>query len=158
MGARTQARHVDGRHVHRFVEAVAAGLIVAGLLGAHQIHRTVGDDAIEPRAEIRARLEAAELSIRAKEAFLDHIFGILLIASHPERQPEHTPAVPLDEGAKRIVVALAGTGQDGCSFGRVHLPRLDGASDRGLALFRAHERGQRPEGKGHTIGHIREVE
>src|SRR5256885_1095695 len=82
----------------------------------HQIDRAVRRDAVQPRAEIGARLEPAELSIRAEKAFLDHIFGILLIAGHPERQPENTPAVPLDERAKRLAVALAGTGQDGCSL------------------------------------------
>jgi hypothetical protein len=56
--------------------------------------------------------------------------------------------VPLDEGAKRIVVALAGTGQDGCSFGRVHLNRLDGGLPSGLALFQA-------EGKG--VSHVADV-
>ena len=97
-----------------------------GLLGAHQIHRAVRDDPIEPRPEVRARLEPVELTIRFEKALLDHIFGILLIPGHPEGQPEHTPAVPFDEGAKRLTVALAGTGQDGCRLGRVHLIHLDG--------------------------------
>jgi hypothetical protein len=34
--------------------------------------------------------------------------------------------VPLDKFAERLAVALAGTGQDGCCFGRVHLIHLDG--------------------------------
>jgi hypothetical protein len=31
-----------------------------------------------------------------------------------------------DERAKRVAVTLAGTSQDGCCLGRVHLSRLDG--------------------------------
>ena len=45
--------------------AVAANLIVAGLLGAHQIHRAVRHDPVQPRAEIRARFEASDLAVRA---------------------------------------------------------------------------------------------
>ena len=41
-------------------------------------------------------------------------------------QPEDAPAVPFDQRSKRLVVALAGTGQDGCRLGRVHLIHLDG--------------------------------
>ena len=54
------------------------------------------------------------------------ILGILFVSRHPERQPEDAAAVPLDERAERLAVALAGTGQDGCCLGRVHLPSLDG--------------------------------
>ena len=126
-------RHVRRRQLHGLVEAVAADLVVPRLLRPHQIHRAVGDDAIQPGAEVRPRLEPPQLPIGAKKAFLDHIFRILFVAGHPVGQPEDTPAVPLDERSERLAVALAGTGQDGCCFGRVHLSRLDGASLSWLA-------------------------
>src|SRR6185295_13285206 len=126
-------RQVGRRQLHRLVEAVAANLVVPRLLRSHQIHRAVRDDAVQPGAEVRARLEASELPIRAKKAFLDHIFRILFVAGHPVGQPEDTPAVPLDERSERLAVTLAGTIQDGCCFGRVHLPRLDAAAEARLA-------------------------
>jgi len=107
-------------HIGRRFQRFASRLIVACLFRAHQIHRAVRDNPLQPGAEVRARLEAAELSIRAKKTLLNHVFGILFISRHPEGQPEHSPAVPLYERAKRVAVTLAGTGQDSCSFGRVH--------------------------------------
>ena len=114
------------RQLGRVVEALAARHVVPRLLRAHQIHRAVRDDAIQPGAEIRSRLEPAQLLDTREESFLHHIFGILLVPGHPERQPKDAPAVALDERAKRVAVTLAGTGQDGCCFGRVHLIHLDG--------------------------------
>jgi hypothetical protein len=84
---------------------------VPGLFGAHQIHRAVGDDAIEPGAEIRARFEPSELPVGAKKALLHDILCILFIAGHPERQSKDGPAVALDERPKRLAVALARTVQ-----------------------------------------------
>src|SRR5262249_25080461 len=56
-----------------------------------------------------------------------------------------TLAVPFDQGAKRIAVALTGTGQDRCCLARVHLLRLDGVGGSWLAeevRFRRHPRSQ----------------
>src|SRR5438094_10441886 len=75
-----RARRPGSRHLHRRVEAVAARLIVARLFHSHHVHRTVRDDAIEPGAEIGARLEASELLVGAKETLLHHVFGILLVS------------------------------------------------------------------------------
>src|SRR2546425_611269 len=89
-------------------------------------YRTERRDAVQPRAEVRPRLEPSQLPIRPKEALLNHIFRILLVADHPERQPKHAPAVLFHQDAEGLAVALAGTSQDGCCFARVHLIHLDG--------------------------------
>src|SRR5436190_8289374 len=120
---RLRIRHLGRGKLRRCLQRLAADLIVPGLAGTHQIHRAVRRDPVEPRAEVRARLEPAKLAVRPQKALLDHIFGILLIARHPERQPEDTPAVPLDKCAKGVAVALAGPRQDGSHFGRVHHPQ-----------------------------------
>jgi hypothetical protein len=78
---------------------------------------------MKPRMTARL-IEAAEMPIRAEEALLNHVFGILFVAGHSEYQPEGIPAVPLHERAKRVVVALAGSGQDGRCFARSHLTSL----------------------------------
>src|SRR5262249_60204644 len=78
----------------RDVQAFAARLIVPRLLRAHHVHRAVGRDPIQPGAEVRPRLEAAQLPIRAEETHLEHILAILLVAGYPLVQSEPQPAVP----------------------------------------------------------------
>ena len=117
--------------------ALAACDVVAGLLRAHQIHRAVGDNAIQPGAEVRARFEASELLVGANERFLNNILSILFVACHPKCEPKDASAVTLHERTKRIAVALAGTGQDGCCFGGVHLNSLDGQRRSGVSRLNA---------------------
>jgi hypothetical protein len=61
-----------------------------------------------------------ELPVGPKKCILHHVFRILLVAGHPERESKRTAAVPLDERAERLAVALARTGQDGCRLGHIH--------------------------------------
>jgi hypothetical protein len=66
-------------------------------------------------------LESSELPVSADEAFLNHVFGVLLVAGHSERQPVRITTVAFHERAKRVAVALAGSSQGGCRFAGVHL-------------------------------------
>src|SRR4051812_20785713 len=43
----------DAGHLDHLVEVLASRLVVPGLFRAHQIHRAVRDDPVEPRAEVR---------------------------------------------------------------------------------------------------------
>ena len=112
----------------RLLERLRPRVLLPRLPGANHVHRAVGDDAIEPGAEVGARLEAAKVAVRLDEAFLDDVFGVLFVAGHPERQPERGAAVALHELAEGLAVALAGAGKDGRYFARGHLDGLDGLS------------------------------
>ncbi len=67
-----------------------------------------------------ARLEAAELAIGADEAFLHHVFRVLLVAGHPEGELKRPAAVAFDERLEGLAVALSGPGKHGGGVGRVH--------------------------------------
>jgi len=119
-GQSLRVGRVDGRQLTRGVEALAAGLIVSSLPRAHQVDRAIRRDPVEPCRKLRPRLEPAQLFVRPQKTLLDHVFGILFVARHPIRESKHAAAVALYERAKRFVVALAGSGQDGCRLRRVH--------------------------------------
>ena len=109
------------RERHDDFETVSPRLIVARLPSPHHVYRAVGDDPVEPGAEIGPRFESPQLPIGAEKALLDHVFCVLLVAGHAERQPEDGPAMAFDQYTERVAIALAGAGQDGRSLSRVHL-------------------------------------
>ena len=63
---------------------------------------------MQPRAEVGARLEAAELPVRLQEGVLHHVIGVLRIARHPVREPVDSPAVTVDQGPEGVAVTVAG--------------------------------------------------
>ena len=67
-----------------------------------------------------ARFKTAELSVGADEAFLNDVFGVLLVAGYPEGELEGAPAMAFDECAEGLAVALSGPGEDSGDVGRVH--------------------------------------
>ena len=82
------------------------------LARADQVQRAVRRDAIDPRAERRAAVEAIDLLPGAQEGLLHHVLGVLFIASHTKSETEDGPAVALHKHTKGLSVALA------CLFGR----------------------------------------
>ena len=76
------------------------------LPSANQVDRAVHRDPVEPRAEVRPRLEPAKLPVRLQEGFLHDVLGVLGTAGHPVRQPVHGPAVALDESLEGFAVAI----------------------------------------------------
>lgn len=72
---------------------------------AAQVVRAIDGDAVEPGAEVGARLEASQVAVGAQERFLHHFLRVVFVARHTKRQPENGGAVPLDKRAKRVAVA-----------------------------------------------------
>jgi hypothetical protein len=95
------------------------------MAGPQQIHRAVDDDAVEPGAEVRPRLEPANLPEGANETLLDDVLGVPFLARQSEGEGKRLPCMELDERTKGISVALTRTRQDGCSFAGLHLRSLD---------------------------------
>ena len=110
----------------RLFERLRPGVLLPRLPAANRVDRAIGDDAIEPRAEVRACLEAAQVAVRLDQTVLNDVFGVLFVAGHPECQPERGPAMALDELAKGLAVALPGAGENGRNVARGHLVELDG--------------------------------
>jgi hypothetical protein len=54
---------------------------------------------------VRPLLELLKPPIRLQEGLLHHVLRIVLVARHSIGQPEHLPAVPLDEGLEGAFVA-----------------------------------------------------
>jgi len=84
------------------------------------VHGTIDDNAIEPRAEVGARLESPDLAVGAQKALLHDVLGVLLVAGHPQGQDERTVAVLLHQRTKRVIVASTGAGEDGGRVAGVH--------------------------------------
>jgi len=106
------AGHFHQRAVERFqIRRVMSCLLVPA--PANHIDRAVDRDPVQPRAEVRARLEAAQLPVRLEECLLDHVLGVLGIAGHPMGQPVDRPAVAIDQASEGLAVAAAGEGDGG---------------------------------------------
>ena len=73
----------------------------------NQVDRAVHGDAVQPGAEVRPRLEAAQLLVGLQERLLHHVLGVRGAAGHPVRQPVDSAAVALDERPKRLAVSVA---------------------------------------------------
>lgn len=100
------------------------------LTRAHRVDGAVRGDAIQPRPEIGFRLKVTELTEGAKEAFLDDVFGVLLVAGHAERELEDPVAVLLHQRGEGVFVALSGFHQHGHRAADVHSRKLDGGHPR----------------------------
>ena len=68
---------------------------------------------MEPRAEIRPRLEAPQLPVRLEEGFLHDVLGILGIAGHAVRQPVDGAAVAVHECSESVAISVAREGDGG---------------------------------------------
>jgi hypothetical protein len=62
---------------------------------------------VQPRAEVRPRLESLQLLVRPQEGLLDDILGIVRVAGHPVRDPKDSPAMALDECPKGFAISVA---------------------------------------------------
>ena len=107
-----------------------------GLLGhfalrprAQQIHGAVGGNAMQPRPEVRPRLEPVQLPIGPEERLLHDVFGVLDPSRDAVRHAEHGAAVPLHQFPEGVVIARADAG-DGLGIDLQHPFRLD-AEGRG---------------------------
>ena len=49
------------------------------------VDERVGEDAVQPRAQVRARSELMESDVRPGEGVLDQVLGVARVAGHPER-------------------------------------------------------------------------
>jgi len=104
----------------RFVEGFSHG-VEAMASCAHHVHRAVGRDAVQPRAEVGSSLKPAELAIRPEKAFLHDILGILFVSHHAEGELKHLPAVLLDECPEGLFVPLTRPYERGRPVAGVHL-------------------------------------
>jgi len=89
--------------------------------GAHHVHRAIGCDAIQPRAEIGSGLKAAELAKGAEKTFLHNIFGILFVSRHAEGELKHSAAVLLDQRPERFFISPTRPNERGRPVAGVHL-------------------------------------
>jgi hypothetical protein len=105
---------------YRFVEGFSLRLEAMASC-AHHVDRTVGRDAVQPRAEVCACLKPAELAICTKKAFLHNILGILFVSHHAEGELKHLPAVLLDECPEGVFVSLTRPNERGRPVAGVHL-------------------------------------
>ena len=111
--------------------------------GAQQVDGAVRGNAVQPRPDVRARLEPVELPIGPEERLLDHVLGIFRPPGDAEGDAEHGPAVPLHELPERVVIAGANAGDDqGVAF--LHPWRLDGAARGAVSRPGARGRLERP--------------
>ena len=75
---------------------------------ANQVDRAVHRDPVQPGAEVRPRLEPAQLLVGLQKRLLDDVLGVLRVAGHPVRQPIDSAAVALHERPKSFAISVAG--------------------------------------------------
>jgi hypothetical protein len=63
---------------------------------------------MQPRTEIRSRLETAQLSIGFQEGLLNHVFGVLRRTCQTVSEPVDSAAVALNERPESIAIPVAG--------------------------------------------------
>jgi hypothetical protein len=74
----------------------------------NQIDRTVHGNPVEPRAEVRTRLEPSELLVSLEKRFLHDIFCVLRVAGHSMREPVDSAPVALHERTESLTISVAG--------------------------------------------------
>ncbi len=92
----------DERLVRQLFVAVAASLPSGR-------RRTVGDDPVQPRAELCIAAETIEASVGPQVGVLHHISSILLIARETERQPERIAMSPVHHLVERLALTRHGS-------------------------------------------------
>ena len=85
-----------------------------------QVDRAVRGDAVQPRPQARAGLEARQLRVGLQEGLLHHVLGVLLVAGQAVGDAEDSSTVPLDERAECVAVPGPRLGQDKL-LGAIHL-------------------------------------
>ena len=92
------------------VERLQIRCVMARLLmlpAPNHVDGTVHGDPMEPRAEVRPRLEAGKLPVRLEKRLLDDVFGVLGAAGHPVGQPVDSTAMALDERTESLAISVA---------------------------------------------------
>ena len=74
---------------------------------ANQVDRAVHRDAVEPGAEVGARLETAQLLVGLQKRLLHHVLRVRRVAGHAVREPEDSTAVALHESAESLAISVA---------------------------------------------------
>ena len=67
------------------LDVVELGLLRAALARPVGVDERVREDAVEPRLEVRARLEAAVAAVGLQVGLLHQVLGVRGVARHPER-------------------------------------------------------------------------
>ena len=67
------------------LDLVEIGLVGAALLGPVGVDVGVGEDAVQPRPQVGALLEAAEAAVGPQVGLLHEVLGVGRVAGHPER-------------------------------------------------------------------------
>src|SRR5947209_1645555 len=95
-------------------------MLVGPSARAQQIERTVDGDAVQPRDEVRALLEIAQLAVGAQESLLHDVVGIMFISSHAIGHPKHRFGVTLDQLPEGVGIAGSGPAHHGNVGGHLH--------------------------------------
>ena len=82
-------------------------MAVDAVARSKKIECAVDGDAMQPRSEVRALFESAQLLVGAKEGFLHHIVCIVFISGHSIRQSEDGLTVVFHQLPERVRVAGA---------------------------------------------------
>src|SRR6266508_5318910 len=85
----------------------------------NEIYGAVHGDSVEPGSEIRACLEAAQLTIGLEKCLLHNVLCVLAAAGEPIGDMKHVLRVTLDERLECVCVAIAHPG-DGGAVALVH--------------------------------------
>ena len=89
----------------------------------NQVDRAVHRDAVQPGAEVRPRLESAQLLVGLQKRLLHHVLRVRRVAGHPMRQPEDSPAVALDERPESFAISVAASATAAASVCGIRLLR-----------------------------------
>ncbi len=102
------------REIDRFAIRIGGLMFRPPFARAHQVERAVRGDAVKPGAETGPLIEPRELPVGAEKAFLHHVFGVLLIASHTISQPEQRTAMALHQHSERVGIPGTRPGDERC--------------------------------------------
>ena len=121
-----------GRLERRFGVERFGQLVHLRLPAAHEIEAVVERQTVEPRAERRVALEAAELAVGLQEDFLEQVFAVVGRPGHPAGQRVDLRAVLPVERLERVDVSRL----DSCNKIHRHVLRREG--DRRALLWGGH--------------------
>jgi hypothetical protein len=83
------------------------------LPGPHQVKGGVHPDSVKPGAEVGAGFEPVQAPVGPQESLLHDLFGVLLVAGHPETQSEEAVAVTFYQHLESLLVSGAYLRHDG---------------------------------------------
>jgi hypothetical protein len=118
-----RVRHLRVRYLHQ-----RAGHIVERPGGAAAVEQVIAGNAVEPRPEFTAPLEAVEPRHGLDEDLLGGIFGIGAVPQHPVRDMKHPHLVTLHQRVEGGEIALLRLRSQATVFCRVVGERVHGTS------------------------------